>query len=73
MTAKEKREIAEMTARFLYEMQDEMLPLREVAERYGFSESALYKRWEELGGVKAMGKIFFSRNNLNRIIKAEAI
>ncbi len=69
MTAKDKKEIAEMTARILAEMQDEMLPMKEVSRRYGVSLSTLYHRWEELGGVKSLGKVFFSRNNFNMLLR----
>ncbi len=73
MTNKDKREIAEMTARFLHEMQDRMLSVSEASKLYGWSKSWLYHRWGELGGVKAGGKIFFSRNNLERLIREQII
>lgn len=69
MTAKEKREIAKLTAEYLMELQDEMLPLAKVVEMFGFSESFIYHNAKELGGVKAASKWFFSKNNLNKLIK----
>lgn len=73
MTAREKREIARMTAEMvierMHEEQDRMMPLTKVCEEYGWSKSFVYKNADRLGGVKTGGRLFFSRKNLEALIR----
>lgn len=68
MTAKEKQEIAKLTAQYIHEIMDEVWPLDRVAEHTGLSKSYVYHHAREMGGVKRCGKWFFSRNNINAYI-----
>lgn len=72
MTAKERQELARMVALEVVQLQDRMLSLAQAAERFGFSKSKLYQNWKTMGGVKFKGKIFFSENTLNTLIRDAA-
>lgn len=75
MTRKELNQIASQIAELIKESQDEILPLDEVRKRYGWSKSFLYRKdnQEILGAMKTGGKIFFSRNNINNIIRSQEL
>ena len=61
--------LAEKIARKIIDANDEMWPLEKLAEEKGFSKSFIYKNAETLGGVKAGGKWFFSRQNVESLIR----
>lgn len=62
--------IAEQVAEKLLAAQDEMWPLARLCKEKGFSESFVYHNADVLGGVKAGGKWFFSRNNIEALIRS---
>ena len=49
--------------------QDEMWSLERLRKEKGFSKSFIYKNADILGGVKAAGKWFFSRRNIEALIR----
>lgn len=63
-----KELVAEITER-LIESQDEMWPLERLAAEKGFSKSYIYHNVDRLGGVKAGGKWFFSKRNIELLIR----
>lgn len=75
MTRKELNQMATQIAELIRESQDEILPLDEVRRRYGWSKSFLYRKenQEILGAMKTGGKIFFSRRNIDNIIRSQEL
>lgn len=62
--------IAQKVAERLMEAQDEMWSLERLHKEKGFSKSYIYHNTDILGGVKAGGKWFFSRRNIEALIKS---
>ncbi|MDE6453375.1 MAG: hypothetical protein K2L27_04135 [Muribaculaceae bacterium] len=62
--------IAHKVAEKLMESQDEMWPLERLHKEKGFSKSYIYHNADILGGVKAGGKWFFSKRNIEALIKS---
>lgn len=62
--------LAEIIAGKLLEAQDEMWPLERLSREKGFSKTFIYHNTDVLGGVKAGGKWFFSRNNIEAMIRS---
>lgn len=62
--------MVERVAEKLPAAQDEMWPLARLCREKGFSESFVYHNTDVLGGVKAGGKRFFSRNNIEALIRS---
>jgi hypothetical protein len=76
MTALNQRQLdilADKIAEKLIAQRDEMIPLEKLAEEKGFSKSFIYKNTDILGGVKSAGKWFFSRNNIENLIRNSLI
>lgn len=73
MTSKEREKLAIQVAEHLHRLNDEMMPLKKVCEITGFSETYVYHNTELLGGVKYGGKWFFSKNNLNLLLRQGSI
>lgn len=63
-------QMVEKVAEKLLAAQDEMWPLAKLCEEKGFSKSFVYHNADVLGGVKAGGKWFFSRNNIEALIRS---
>ncbi len=63
-------QMVEKVAEKLLAAQDEMWPLARLCKEKGFSESFVYHNADVLGGVKAGGKWFFSRNNIEALIRS---
>lgn len=61
--------MADIVVSRMNEQLDEMLNCKKVTELFGFKKTYIYENAARLGGVKAGGKWFFSKNNLNRLIK----
>lgn len=62
--------LAEKIAEKMLEAQDEMLSLERLHKEKGFSKSYIYHNTDILGGVKAGGKWFFSRRNIEALIRS---
>lgn len=75
MTAREKKEIATLVADIVCERMrsetDKMMPIDELCSTYGWSHSYVYKNVALLGGVKAGGRLFFSRKNIETFIRTQ--
>lgn len=63
-------QMVEKVAEKLLAAQDEMWPLAKLCKEKGFSESFVYHNADVLGGVKAGGKWFFSKNNIEALIRS---
>lgn len=70
ITARQLEQLAEKVAEKLLAAQDEMWPLERLSREKGFSKSWIYHNCDILGGVKAGGKWFFSRNNVEAMIRS---
>ena len=70
MTPQQLDKLATAIARKMIDAQDEMIPLQRVAAEKGLSKSYLYHHAALLGGVKSLGKWFFSRQNIERILRS---
>lgn len=70
ITAHQLEKLAEKVAEKLLAAQDEMWPLERLSQEKGFSKSWIYHNCDILGGVKAGGKWFFSRNNIEAMIRS---
>lgn len=62
--------LAQKLAEKLLEAQDEMWPLERLHKEKGFSKSYIYHNADILGGVKAGGKWFFSKRNIEALIRS---
>lgn len=65
--------LADMIAIRMMDLQDEMWPVERLCSEKGFSKSFVYHNSARLGGVKRANKLFFSRNNIERMIKEGTI
>ena len=70
LTSKQINALAEKVAEKLLAAQDEMWPLERLSREKGFSKSWIYHNCDILGGVKVGGKWFFSRNNVEAMIRS---
>lgn len=70
ITTRQLEQLAEKVAEKLLAAQDEMWPLERLSREKGFSKSWIYHNCDILGGVKAGGKWFFSRNNVEAMIRS---
>lgn len=59
------KEVSEM----LLAYNDEPMGLKDTARMLGCSEAWVYKNQEKLGGMKFIGKLFFSKNRIAAIIR----
>lgn len=61
--------IARKIAEIVIASQDEMWTLERLHKEKGFSKSFIYHNIDILGGVKNAGKWFFSRRNIETLIR----
>lgn len=70
ISPRQLEQLAEKVAEKVLAAQDEMWPLAKLCKEKGFSKSFVYHNCDILGGVKAGGKWFFSRNNVEAMIRS---
>lgn len=70
LSPKQLELIAQKVAEKLAEVQDEMWSLERLHKEKGFSKSYIYHNTDTLGGVKAGGKWFFSKRNIETLIRS---
>jgi hypothetical protein len=70
LSPKQLELIAQKVAEKLAEAQDEMWSLERLHKEKGFSKSYIYHNADTLGGVKAGGKWFFSKRNIETLIRS---
>lgn len=70
LTPRQLEALADKVAARVTAAMDEMWPLERLHQEKGWSKSFIYKNWDILGGVKAGGKLFFSRNNIEALIRS---
>ena len=63
-------QVLEKVEELLVQERDEMVPLAQVAEEKGLSRSFLLKNWPTMGGVKTGSKIYFSRRELEAMLRS---
>lgn len=70
LSPKQLETIALKVAEKLIEAQDEMWPLERLHKEKGLSKSFIYHNTDILGGVKAGGKWFFSKRNIEALLRS---
>lgn len=73
LSPKQLDALAQKVAEKLMEMQDEMWTLDRLCEEKGFSASYIYHNVDVFGGVKAGKKWFFSKRNIEALIRSGKI
>lgn len=69
LTARQIEQIAGKVAEMIIASQDEMWSIERLHKEKGFSKSFIYHNADILGGVKTAGKWFFSRRNIETLIR----
>lgn len=69
LTPRQIEAIAQKIAEIVIASQDEMWSIERLHKEKGFSKSFIYHNVDILGGVKTGGKWFFSRRNVENLIR----